>query len=458
MSGFRVSRFKASNVQRFGARVARAVCAGLCLLAAAGCVTNPITGRQQFSIVGQPQLLSLAKQAAPAQLASDYGVISDAQVNAYVAKVGRKLVGTLTAADVVYPNMPFNFQVVNAVYINAYAFPDGTIAVTRGMLAELEDEAQLAAVLGHEIAHVNCGHTASAMSKSTVSDVLVSGVSGYLSSSGSQWADVVGTAGQLGSAAVLASYSREQERQADQGGMLYMVRAGYDPQGMVGLMNLLVRISGSNPSALERMFATHPMSAERLQAAQARAAGEYAGRNAGSESRAAFLAATAEVRKNKPALKQFAAAETQLAQKQYATAKASAEQGLRLLPNDVVGLMLVAQASQKGGSLAAAQQAASLAARLHPDSARAQSVLAQCALERKDYASALTHLNAFERQVPGEARTSFYKGLAYEGQGQKPLAVQSYQRYVSRGGGRSAEGRYAQQRLQQLAPASSAAR
>ncbi len=121
-------------------REARAVCAGACLLAAAGCVTNPITGQQQFSIVGQPQLLALAKQAAPSQFASDYGVVSDAQVNAYVAKVGRKLVGTLTAADVVYPNMPFNFQVVNAVYINAYAFPDGTIAVTRGMLAELEDE------------------------------------------------------------------------------------------------------------------------------------------------------------------------------------------------------------------------------------------------------------------------------------------------------------------------------
>ena len=236
-------------------------------------------------------------------------------------------------------------------------------------------------------------------------------------------------------------------------GMLYMVRAGYDPQGMVGLMNLLVRISGSNPSALEQMFSTHPMSAERLQAAQARASGEYAGRNAGADGRAAFLAATAEIRKSKPAIKQFAASEAQLAQKQYAAAKASAEQGLRLLPNDVVGLMLVAQASQKGGNLAGAQQAASLAARLHPGSARAQSVLAQCALERKEYASALAHLSAFERQVPGEARTSFYKGLAYEGQGQKQLAVQSYQRYVSRSGGRSAEGRYAQQRLQQLAPA-----
>ncbi len=436
-----------------GFRLAAVALAALALLWSSGCVTNPVTGRKQFSVVGQSQLLSIAKEAAPSQFASDYGVISDASVNAYVAQVGRKLVGTLTSADVVYPNMPFSFQVVNAVYINAYAFPDGTIAITRGMLAELEDEAQLAAVLGHEIAHVNCGHTASALSKGALLDALVSGASGYLSSGGSQWADLVGAAGQLGSAVVLATYSRDQERQADQGGMAYMVRAGYDPQGMVGLMKLLTRISGSNPSLVEQMFSSHPMSAERLQAAQERASGEYAGRNAGANARAAFAAATENIRKSRPALKQFAAAETQLGQKQYAAAKTSAEQGLRLLPNDVVGLMLVAQASQKAGNPAGAQQAASLAARLDPSLARAQSVLAQCALQRKDYAAALTHLNAFERQVPGDTRTAFYKGLAYEGRGQQQQALQAYRSCMNRSGGRSAEGRFAQQRLQQLAPA-----
>ena len=438
--------------------VARMLAAAVLLALVAGCVTNPITGKPQLSLTGKSELITLAKQAAPSQFASDYGVAADAQANAYVTQVGRRLVATLGAADVVYPDMPFNFQVVNAVYVNAYAFPDGTIAVTRGMLAELEDEAQLAAVLGHEIAHVNCGHTASAMSKSTVYDALVSGASGYLASSGSSWADVVSTAGQLGSSVVLASYSREQERQADQGGMMYMVRAGYDPQGMVALMNLLVRISGANPSALERMFSTHPMSAERLAAAQSRLQSEYAGKNAGSNNQAAFLAATANIRKSKPALKQFAAAEAQLAQKQYAAAKTAAEQGLRIAPNDYVGLMLVAQASQKGGNLAGAQQAAQAAAGVSPAGALAQGMLAQCALQRKDFGTALTHLNAFERQVPGDARTSFYKGLAYEGQGQKRQAAQAYQLYLQRGSASSAQGQYAAQRLQQLAPAPAAVR
>ena len=157
---------------------------GVGLVSPTGCVTNPITEKRR-SACGKSELISLSQQAVPSQFSSDYGVVSDAQLNAYVAQVGRRLVATLKPSDVVFPDMPFSFQVVNAVYVNAYAFPDGTIAITRGMLAELENEAQLAAVLGHEIAHVNCGHTASAMSKGTVYDALVSGTQGYLASRGS---------------------------------------------------------------------------------------------------------------------------------------------------------------------------------------------------------------------------------------------------------------------------------
>lgn len=421
-----------------------------------GCVTNPITGKSQFSMLqgesGKTQLITLAKEAVPSQFSSDYGVSSDAQANAYVAQIGRKLIATLKPADTVFPDMPFSFNVVNAVYVNAYAFPDGTIAITRGMLAELENEAQLAAVLGHEMAHVNCGHTASAISQSTFLNALVSGTQGYLASQGSSWTDLAGTAGQLGSAAVLARYSRDQERQADEGGMMYMVRAGYDPQGMIELQQLLVRLGGSSPSALDQLFASHPMSAERLKTAQERARAQYAGQNAGSMNRDAFLAGTANIRKNKEAFKTFSAAEAQLAQKQYAAARASAEKGLRLAPNDYVGLMLVAQANQKGGNIAAAQQAAALAARVNPAGARAQSVLAHCALQNKDYPTALRHLNAFERHVPGDITTAFCKGLAYEGQGQKALASQAYGSYIRRSGTTSARGRYAAQRLQQLSP------
>ncbi len=426
----------------------RRLAAPLALALLTGCVTNPITGNRQFSIVGKSQLVSLAREAVPAQFSSDYGVVDDAQANAYVSQIGRKLVATLTPADVVFPDMPFTFQVVNAVYVNAYAFPDGTIAVTRGMLAELENEAQLAAVLGHEIAHVNCGHTASAMSRSMVYSALIAGAQGYLASKGSKWTDLAGTAGQLGGAVVLASYSRAQERQADQGGMQYMVRAGYDPQGMVELSELLVKLSGSNPSALERMFSTHPMSTERLQAARTRASALQAGGQQGVVNREAFLSATAGIRKNKPAIQKFAEAEKLLASKKSGAARAAAEQGLVLAPNDYVGLMLVAQANQQTGQAAAARQAAQLASRVNPAGARAHGVLSQCALLDRDYSGALAHLNQYERLVPGDASTLFFKGLAFEGQGRQRDAAAAYDAYLRRAGTESNQGQYALRRLQ----------
>jgi predicted Zn-dependent protease len=424
---------------------------GAAALFAVSCVTNPITGKQQFSMVGKGQLLALAREAVPSQFAADYGVAADAQANAYVTQIGRKLVATLTPADVVFPDMPFSFQVVNAVYVNAYAFPDGTIAITRGMLAELENEAQLAAVLGHEIAHVNCGHTASAMSKSMVYGALLAGAQGYLTHRESQYTELAGLAGQIGGAVVLASYSRDQERQADQGGMMYMVRAGYDPRGMVDLTRLLVRLGNANPSALERMFATHPMSTERLQAAEARARSTYAGQNAGIVNQEAFLAATAAIRKNKEAFKQFAKAETQLASRQYAAARATAQAGLGLAPDDTVGLLLLAQASQQANDTSAARAAATRALQVNPTAIRAHGVLAQAALVDRDYGTALQHLNAFGRQVPGDLNTLFCRGLAYDGLGQRREAAIVYDAYLQRAGVESTEGQYALGRLQQFA-------
>jgi predicted Zn-dependent protease len=424
---------------------------GLILIGVLGCVTNPITGESQFNIVSQSSLLSMAKQAVPQQFAADHGVMADPSMNAYVQRVGQKLLATLKPSDMVYQNMPFSFQVVNATYVNAYAFPDGSIAVTRGMMLELENEAQLAALLGHEIAHVNCGHTASAMSKGNVLDMVVGGTGAYLSSKESSWAEAATLAGQIGGTALLASYSRDQERQADQGGMDYMVRAGYNPKGMIDLMKLLVRISGSNPSLLEQMFATHPMSAERLERATARVQSHYANIQ-GQDGTKEYSAAVASLRAKKPAINAFAKAESQLASKQAPAALQSVQKGLALLPNDPAGTMILADIYAASGQTALAKQAATAALNTAA-SLRAESMLAQCALQQKEYATALQHLNRLESRGSTDPRVSFYKGVAYEGLNRKTEALQHYNRYLTKSAASSSEGAYARQRVQQLAPA-----
>ncbi len=430
----------------------RFICVMAALWLVTGCVTNPITGGRQLTLVGRSQLISMAREAAPSQLSADYGVADDSRANDYVSRIGRKLVATLTPADVVYHDMPFSFRVVNAVYVNAYAFPDGTIAITRGMLAELENEAQLAAVLGHEIAHVNAGHTAAAISRSLLYGALVSGTQAYMAHRGSEWSDLAGAAGQLGGAVVLANYSREQERQADRGGMNYMIRAGYDPQGMVELTGLLVRLNSSQPSLLQRLFASHPMSTERLQAVRQQArTHEFVHGAGGAINREVFLAETAAIRQQREAYQLFAKAESALAQQQHGATLQAATEGLKLAPGDTVGLLLLAQANQAGGKVAVAQELATRVAAERPGVARAHSLLAQYALQGRNYQTALQHLTAFEQRVPGDARTSFYRALAYEGAGEREQARRAYQRYLTQGAATPASRAYAIQRLEAIA-------
>jgi len=126
--------------------------------------------------------------------------------------------------------MPYQFLPVNATYVNAYAFPGGTIACTRGILLNLDNEAELAALIGHELGHVNARHTAEIMSKNQLTAAVVGGVAMIAGSYDQNYGGLAAQIGMLGSGALLASYSRDNERQADDLGLEYMAKAGSAPK------------------------------------------------------------------------------------------------------------------------------------------------------------------------------------------------------------------------------------
>ena len=108
---------------------------------AAGCATNPVTGKSQLMLVSEDQEIQIDQQYAPYQFSADYGTAQDKALNSYIDRTGKNM-----AAGTHRTRMPYNFHVVNATYVNAYAFPGGTIACTRGILLSLENEAELAAL------------------------------------------------------------------------------------------------------------------------------------------------------------------------------------------------------------------------------------------------------------------------------------------------------------------------
>jgi predicted Zn-dependent protease len=266
--------------------------------AAVGCATSPVTGRTQLMLVSEDEEIQIDRQNAPFQFSADYGQLQDKALNDYVREVGQNM-----AARTHRTHMPYSFRGVNANYVNAYAFPGGSIACTRGILLSLGNEAELAALLGHELGHVNARHTAQQMSKGKLTNTIVGGFSVMAGAVAGGLGQIAGTLGSIGAGALLASYSRENEREADALGVEYMVKAGYGPQGMVGLMEMLQSLSKSKPSAIELMFATHPMSDERYKNAVQNSRTKYASAQNLPLNRERYMDHTARLRAMKGTIK-----------------------------------------------------------------------------------------------------------------------------------------------------------
>ncbi len=412
--------------------------------ALAGCAKNPVTGETQFMLVSEEQEIALDKKSSPQQLSNDYGVVRSMELDDYVGKVGKSLSDTSHR-----PHMPYNFNVVNANYVNAYAFPGGTIACTRGILLEVDNEAELAALLGHETGHVNARHTASRMS----SQILISGAAGIGGALigakyGNTWGAAAGGIAGIGAGLLLASYSRDDERQADALGMQYMTNAEYNPDGMIGLMEMLNEQHTAEPSVLEIMFATHPMSSERLATARERANSKYLGARQYAYYRERYMDNTAKLRALGPAIKKMQEAEKLGGQKKYDEAEDAMQAALKKAPDDYAGLLIMSKllAAQKkyDEALAYAEQAHEV----YPEEAQASALTGMLALNTNQYSKAHDSLADYDKALPGNPSVGFYKGFAQEKMGNRKKAAQEYYNFLQQVN-EGDEAKHAYQRLVQ---------
>jgi predicted Zn-dependent protease len=408
-----------------------------------GCAVNPVTGEKQLMLMTEQEEIQIDQSQSPHQFSNDYGIVQDDALNRYIAAVGKPLAGLSHR-----PAMPFGFQAVNANYINAYAFPGGSIAVTRGILVNLNNEAELAGLLGHEIGHVCARHTAQRMTKNRLLGLAMIGAEVALGQS--EASDTVKTialqATQIGGAAMLAHYSREDERQADALGMEYMVKANYNPHGMVGLMNLLRNMSNHQPSALERMFSTHPMSGERYATAAQVAETQYAATRSAPLNKERFLDNTAKLRKIKSAINHFEKAERLIAKQQHEAARQALDAGLRQAPNDYVGLVLKGKLALSREQSAAALNAFRSASRVYPREGQAQHLMGVALLAQGKPDQALAQFQRYDSLLPGNPTTGFMKGIALEQTQDKARAAEHFKVYLQQVR-QGDQAKYAQQRL-----------
>jgi len=230
------------------------------LITLTGCTVNPVTGERQLALLPESQALSMGQeQYIPTQQTQGGKFYLDPELGLYVKEIGQKL-----AAVSDRPDLPYEFVVLNNSVPNAWALPGGKIAINRGLLTELESEAQLAAVLGHEIVHAAAGHSQQQMQNQALISLGV-GLAGFALTD-NEWAGAIMGGAALGAQLIMARYSQGDELESDAYGMRYMARAGYDPSAAVELQEIFVELSeGRDSGFLQGLFASHPPSQKRVE-------------------------------------------------------------------------------------------------------------------------------------------------------------------------------------------------
>ncbi|MGB5324110.1 MAG: M48 family metalloprotease [Pseudomonadales bacterium] len=308
-------------------RSCKAAAAGALLLTLIACSVNPVTGKKELAWMSEAWEMQVGKQYyAPQQQAGGGYYSLDPELTRYVRSVGKKV-----AAHAAREHLPYDFVVLNDSTPNAWALPGGKIAINRGLLNELNNEAELAAVLAHEVVHADARHSAQSQEVGTLiaggqmlATVLLAN-SDHNSAAMQQGVALSALYGQT-------RYSRSRELEADRYGMEYMRKAGYDPMAAVSLQQTFVRLSqGGRQDFFSALFASHPPSPARVEANRATAAELPPG---GVLGEGGFASATAALKRREPAYDAASEAEKALANKDYQGAMALADRAIAIEPRE----------------------------------------------------------------------------------------------------------------------------
>ena len=227
------------------------------LALATACATNPVTGKREITLMSEAQEIAVGQENHP-QILKEMGLFYDPELQRYVNDLGQTL-----AKGSERPNLPWHFTVVDQPVVNAFAVPGGFIYITRGILAYMDNEAQLVGVIGHEIGHVTARHSAQQYTRAMGGQLGLVAL-GIFVPGAQQF-------GQLGAQALgllFLKYGRDDELQSDSLGARYAAANGWDPRAVPAFLATLGRLSEGSEKGLPNWLSTHPEPASRVQEIQ----------------------------------------------------------------------------------------------------------------------------------------------------------------------------------------------
>ncbi len=351
------------------------------------CGINPVTKKRELQFISEQKEIAIGEQNyVPARQSQGGDYIIDPELTAYVQSVGQRL------AAVSDRPLPYEFVVINNSVPNAWAMPGGKIAFNRGLLYELNSEAELAAVMGHEIVHSAARHGAQNMERGVLLQGAVMAIG--IGAQNSDYANLIVGGSQLGAQLITSKYGRDAESESDYYGMLYMKKAGYDPAAAVSLQETFVRLSeGRQSGFLEGLFASHPPSQARVEANRVALEEIGAGGEWGKET---YAKKVGKLKATQPAY------------------KAHDEAVAALSKNDTTKALTLAKQ----------------AIAIEPREPRFQDLLGDIALSQKKYDEALKYYAEAIRMQPDYFKPHIQSGIALYNSGRKKEAEPYFKRSI----------------------------
>ena len=225
------------------------------------CAVNPVTGKRQLILLSRADEIALGAQTDE-EIVKMYGIYEDTGLNDYINAVGKRLV-----PHTHQPDLPYSFKILDTDVVNAFAVPGGYVYLTRGILAYINNEAEVAGIMGHELGHVNARHTAQMMSQAQLAQLGLQ-LGSAISETFARFAGFAGFGVQL----LFLRFSRDHEREADNLGVEYASKTGYDTNAMASFFETLERMHPSEGGGIPDWFSTHPDPQDRIRAVRTKTA------------------------------------------------------------------------------------------------------------------------------------------------------------------------------------------
>ncbi|GBD95379.1 MAG TPA: tetratricopeptide repeat protein [Nitrospirae bacterium] len=452
------------------------------------CAVNPVTGERELMLVSEEQELRIGREAAPSMKWEFGGQYYDSSLESYLGTIVTRLWKNSER-----PYLPMQFYIQNTSVPNAFALP-GYVAITRGLLSDMDNEAQFAAVIGHEIGHVMARHTAQKISRMTLQQLGLA--VGAAALDGKRGSDTLLTVGAIGSSLLLLKYDRNQEIQADRLGVKYMAELGYDPNEAISAHKILEKSvdnylkrqgkSREEDNFITSLLSTHPETEVRLSEIRAmiNELPPYTIKNDGRFGRR-FRTAAAKMReinkiyfiydkaekyyqennfneaerKLKEAIKLNSSQApfhnllgfVKMQQKNYAEAEKSFRKALSIdsgYQPSIYGTGLVRYFE---GNYNQAIRKFKKSLELYPDHALTHFGLGKSYLRVKQYSEAIPYLGYFAQAAPGNPEVHGLLGICYDMEGEIKPAVREY-RYQLQVAPDTELGRHSKERLAVLEP------